>query len=366
MSLHETAPGVVGIIARIASASSTAFVVRVLSALTAEFVTPLVRQLVEDGTPLLRADGRPLSAELDADNVSVVHLSKPLTVINYPLLPLAPPSSPPTSPPPPSLTPPPPSPIAHPPPPPPKGDRYLPLWGLLLLVVGLSAVFIVLLVLGYRRHSRVSRDRANLRISRDRAKFDLQLMSHQVQVRVQSQSDDSASLPDSLRSKRSTYLRKAQATSLPPGPPSSSIDQSVVEQEEDPALSAALASTWHANRFGAAANSGEKPMAPAPATAAPTGGLFSWLRRASFAAPSKRPAPPEPASAPRAKWVVTLNSPLAMLPPGAPPASESSIAPLPASLATTLRPGDRGATFHNYSKSVVKTVNRPHPHDHLP
>ena len=34
--------------------------------------------------------------------------------------------------------------------------------------------------------------------------------------------------------------------------------------------------------------------------------------------------------------------------------------------ATTLRPGDRGATFHNYSKSVVKTVSRPHPHDHLP
>jgi hypothetical protein len=335
MSLHETAPGVVGMVARITSASSTAFVVHFLSALTAEFVTPLVRQLVEDGTPLLRADGRPLSAELDADNVSVVHLSKPLTVINYPLLPLAPPSSPPTSPPPPSLTPPPPSPpspIAHPPPPPPKGDRYLPLWGLLLLVVGLSAVFIVLFVLGYRRHSRVSRDRANLRISRDRAKFDLQLMSHQVQVRVQIQSDDSASLPDSLRSKRSTSLRKTQATSLPPGPPSSSNDQSVVEQEEDPALSAALASTWHANRFGAAANSGEEPMAPAPATAAPTGGLFSLLRRASFFTPSKRPAPPDPASAPRAKRAVTLNSPPAMLPPGAPPASESSIAPLPASL----------------------------------
>jgi hypothetical protein len=34
--------------------------------------------------------------------------------------------------------------------------------------------------------------------------------------------------------------------------------------------------------------------------------------------------------------------------------------------ATTLRPGDRGATFHNYSKSVVKTVSRPHPHAHLP
>ena len=197
--------------------------------------------------------------------------------------------------------------------------------------MGLSAVFVVLLVLGYRRHSRVSRDRTNLRISRDRANFDLQIMSHQVQVRVQIQSDDSASLPDSLRSKRSTSLRKAQATSLPPGPPSSSNDQSVVEQEEEPALSAPPA-TWHANRFGAAANSGEEPMASAPATAAPTGGLISLLRRASFAAPPKRPAPPEPAYAPRAKRAVTLNAPPAMLPPGAPPASASSIAPPPARL----------------------------------
>ena len=45
------------------------------------------------------------------------------------------------------------------------------------------------------------------------------------------------SLPDSLPSNRSTSLRKARATSLPPGPPSSSNDQqSVVEQEEEPAL----------------------------------------------------------------------------------------------------------------------------------
>ena len=91
---------------------------------------------------------------------------------------------------------------------------------MLLLVVGLLVV-VVLLVLGYRRHSRLARNEANLRISRDRANFDLQMMSHQV-LRVQVQSDDSASLPDSLLSKRSRYLRKAQATSLPPGPPSSS------------------------------------------------------------------------------------------------------------------------------------------------
>ena len=73
-------------------------------------------------------------------------------------------------------------------------------------------------------------------------------------------------------------------------------------------------------------------MASAPATAAPTGGLIFLLRRASFVAPPKRPAPPEPAYAPRAKRAVTLDSPPAMLPPGAPPASESSIAPPSTSL----------------------------------
>ena len=199
--------------------------------------------------------------------------------------------------------------------------------------MGLLVAFVVLLVLGYRRHSRVSRDRANLRISRDRANFDLQMMSHQSQVRVQIQSDESASLPDSLPSKRSTSLRKAQATSLPPGPPSSSNDQqSVVGQEEEPALSAAPA-TWLANRFGTEANSGEAVMAPAPSTAARTFGPFSLLRHASsFSAPPKRPAQPESASAPRAKRAFTLDSPPAVLPPGAPSASGSSIAPPPAGL----------------------------------
>ena len=137
------------------------------------------------------------------------------------------------------------------------------------------------------------------------------------------------SLPDSLPSNRSTSLRKARAISLPPGPPSSSNDQqSVAEQEEEPALCAAPA-TWHANRFGAAANRGEATIAPAPSTAARTPvGLFSSLRRADFiSAPPKRPVPPEPASAPLAKRAFTLDSPPTMLPPGAQSASGSSITP---------------------------------------
>ena len=71
-------------------------------------------------------------------------------------------------------------------------------------------------------------------------------------------------------------------------------------------------------------------MASTPSMAAPTAGLFSLLRHASFsAAPPKRPAPPEPASAPRAKRAVSLDSPPAILPPGAPSASASSITPPP-------------------------------------
>ena len=199
---------------------------------------------------------------------------------------------------------------------------------MLLLAVVLMVLFLVLLVLGYRRHSRVSRNEANLRISRDRANFDLQMMAHQVQARVQVQSDDSASLSDSLPSKRSTR-RKHQATSLPPGPPSSSNDQSVVEQAEEPALSAAPA-TWHANRFGAAANSGQAQVTPAPSAAAPTAWPFSSLRRASSSAAPKRSAQPESAFAPRAKRSFTfLESPRDVLPPEAPSASKSSVAPPP-------------------------------------
>ena len=37
-----------------------------------------------------------------------------------------------------------------------------------------------------------------------------------------------------------------------------------------------------------------------------------------------------------------------------------------ATIATTLRAGDRGATFQNYSKTLASTLSRPHPHVHLP
>jgi len=95
---------------------------------------------------------------------------------------------------------------------------WVPLWAPLSVLL---VVAVVLLVLCYRRHSHISRNEANLRISRDRANLDLQMLSHQVKTRVQVQSDESASLPDSLPAKRRS------TASLPPGPPSSSASQSV-------------------------------------------------------------------------------------------------------------------------------------------
>ena len=159
------------------------------------------------------------------------------------------------------------------------------LWALLPLSVLLVAG-VVLFVLCYRR---ISRDRANLRISRDRANLDLQMISHQVQIRVETQSEDSVSLPDSLPAKRSISLRKAPAASLPPGPPSSSTGQSVAEQE--------------VTRSGSA-DIGVAPAAPTP-LAAPTVEPSPSLRHASSSAPPKRPAKPESASAKRIKKAFT-------------------------------------------------------------
>ena len=53
-------------------------------------------------------------------------------------------------------------------------------------------------------------------------------------------------------------------------------------------------------------------------------------------------------------------APLAM------PAIASAAASASAAIATTLRPGDRGATFQNYSKTLTSILSRPHPHAHLP
>ena len=166
----------------------------------------------------------------------------------------------------------------------------------------LGAILVATLAVFYRfylSYRRVSRDRDNLRISRDRANYDLEMISHhQVKIRAQTNSDDSAftaSLRDSLPDKRCTVA------SLPPGPPSSSDGQSVAKHE--------------ATRSGES-DDGAAPTQPAPAkeqiisrtTACVLPSAFpGWPGTAGRAAlPKKTPAPAEP-SAPRAK--INFNSP---------------------------------------------------------
>ena len=133
---------------------------------------------------------------------------------------------------------------------------FMPLWALWALLP-LLLLLVAALVLLYRRHSRLSRDRANAFLSRDRANVDLQISVHvnrglqrafrealgkehgssvhQVQGE-QAQSDDTSSMPDSPPSQLSTSLSKGGAPpSLPAGPPSSrasTASRTTVEQEE--------------------------------------------------------------------------------------------------------------------------------------
>ena len=83
------------------------------------------------------------------------------------------------------------------------------LWALLPLCVLLVAA----LVLFYRYHYRILRDRANAVLSRDRAHVDLQMMVHQAKKQVQTEADGSIA------------SSKSRLPSLPPGPPSSAASE---------------------------------------------------------------------------------------------------------------------------------------------
>ena len=130
-----------------------------------------------------------------------------------------PPLPPPPLPPPPLPSPPSPPPLLPPlPPPPPHDDHedaatsHVLMW-VLCTLLPLCVLLVAVLVLLYRRHSRISRNCANAVISRDRAHVDLQLMAifHQTQKAQTQPSDDSCS----------PSFKGARPASLPPGPPSS-------------------------------------------------------------------------------------------------------------------------------------------------
>ena len=199
---------------------------------------------------------------------------------------------------------------ANAPSPPPVSSKdeglMLPLWALVALLP-LVLLPVAALVLLYRRHLQLARDRANMVLSRDRANFDLQIsvhVNHRLQrafseaqgnggidlvQREQAQADDDASLSSSVPSRWRASLSNGRGppSTLPPGPPSSSTGQSVVEQE----MVLSAPTPPHA-----------MPAAPStrPQHQDTTGSFRAWCG-ASKEAPAKRPAPPGPASTPRAK-----------------------------------------------------------------
>ena len=126
------------------------------------------------------------------------------------------------------------------------------MWALLPVCLLLVSALVLL----YRRHSRLSRDRTNALLSRDRANVDLQLMVQAMRI---SNVYDSCSLP----ARRPASL--TGATSLPPGPPSSAAGDSVAGQEE--VLRSVPSSTGEADQLrgeerGSTAHSGVAPTAP--------------------------------------------------------------------------------------------------------
>ena len=138
-------------------------------------------------------------------------------------------------------------------------------WILLPLCVLLAAG----MVLTYRHYSRRS---ANLLLSRDRAQLDLQLLSHQVtRVKIGTDDDAPCSLPDSSLPDQEPValaVRGAPSStaglSLPPGPPSSSNAQSVVEQEQAAPLAGEEPRPGLGERAGRSRTKQKQVWVPAP------------------------------------------------------------------------------------------------------
>ena len=138
-------------------------------------------------------------------------------------------------------------------------------WILLPLCVLLAAG----IVLTYRHYSRRS---ANLLLSRDRAQLDLQLLSHQVtRVKIGTDDDAPCSLPDSSLPDQEPValaVRGAPSStaglSLPPGPPSSSNAQSVVEQEQAAPLAGEEPRPGLGERAGRSRTKQKQVWVPAP------------------------------------------------------------------------------------------------------
>jgi hypothetical protein len=198
----------------------------------------------------------------------------------------------------------------------------LPLWAQLALLP-LVLLLVAALVFLYRRHLRVVRDRANMALSRDRANFDLQISVHVndrlqrafretkgnggIDQREQAQVDDAASLSSSVPSgwRASLSNGKRPPSTLPPGPPSSSAGQSVVEQEMEAALTDLMADEAAVLEL----------HSPPARTTSPLPEMAAGVRvvrqrvvahRVQEAVNSTPPTPPEATLMPDAEWLTEI------------------------------------------------------------
>ena len=106
------------------------------------------------------------------------------------------------------------------------------MWALSILLP-LCVLLVAVLVLLYRRHSRLSRNCTNAVISRDRAHVDLQLHLHVHQTQKAQtqprQTDEQSSAESSGSLPTCSSFKGARPASLPPGPPSSAGDSVKLE-----------------------------------------------------------------------------------------------------------------------------------------
>jgi hypothetical protein len=214
----------------------------------------------------------------------------------------------------------------------------LPLWAQLALLP-LVLLLVAALVLLYRRHLHLVRDRANMVLSRDRANFDLQISVHVndrlqrafracfretkgndgigLVQREQAQVDDAASLSSSVPSGWCASLSNGRRppSTLPPGPPSSSTGQSVVEQEMEAVLTDLMTDEAAVLELQGSKILGSPPAPPARTTS-PLPEMAAGVRvvrqcvevthRVQEAVNSTPPTPPEATLMPDAEWLTEI------------------------------------------------------------
>ena len=201
----------------------------------------------------------------------------------------------------------------------------MPLWALLALLP-LFLLLVAALVLFYRHHLQLVLDRANVALSRDRANSDLQISVNvnrrlqrafreaqgndgiDLMQREQAQADDAASLSSSVPSRWRASLSngKRPPSTLPPGPPSSSTGQSVVEQEMEAVLTDLLADEAAVLELHSPPARTTSPLPEMAAGVRVVRECVEVTHRVQEADNSTPPTPPEATLMPDAEWLTEI------------------------------------------------------------